>query len=236
MSKFTKLYFTLFITSVLVFSGCGQIPNQDDNVQNVSLSTDDPNERMCNYLADNSKQLISGIDGIDDIDAIDIVVILSEDYKDKSEEIKENIEELISKSFTFKDIKIAFDKVYLYDENKEEVSDTRTYARFSGCFTATVEELLPDYYALPGKTIAVVHFFQDRPFLLRFQDDLTDKLTEGETYVFEIDTFEIEIPEGTQSVDISDYMYSIVVTSYRPAEENEKGLSELQATIEIVQK
>ena len=236
MSKFTKLYFTLFITSVLVFSVCGKFSNQDDNVQNVSLSTDDPNERMCNYLADNSKQLISGIDGADDIDvtvtcddsgeySIDIVVILSEDYRDKSEEIKENIEELISKSFTFKDIKIAFDKVYLYDENKEEVSDTRTYARFSGCFTATVEELLPDYY-----------FFQDRPFLLRFQDDLTDKLTEGETYVFEIDTFEIEIPEGTQSVDISDYMYSIVVTSYRPAEENEKGLSELQATIEIVQK
>ena len=126
MSKFTKLYFTLFITSVLVFSGCGKISNQDDNVQNVSLSTDDPNERMCNYLADNSKQLISGIDGIDDIDAtvtcddpeeysIDIVVILSEGYEDKSEEIKENIEELISKSFTFKDIKIAFDKVYLYD-------------------------------------------------------------------------------------------------------------------------
>lgn len=247
MSKFTKLYFTLFIASVLVFSGCGKISNQDDNVQNVSLSTDDPNERMCNYLADNSKQLISGIDGTDDIDvtvtcddseeySIDIVVILSEGYEDKSEEIKENIEESISKSFTFKDIKIAFDKVYLYDENKEEVSDTRTYARFSGCFTATVEELLPDYYALPGKTIAVVHFFQDRPFLLRFQDDLTDKLTEGETYVFEIDTFEVEIPEGTQSVDISDYMYSIVVTSYRPAEDNEKGLSELQATIEIVQK
>ena len=90
MSKFTKLYFTLFISSVLVFSGCGKISNQDDNVQNVSLSTDDPNERMCNYLADNSKQLISGIDGIDDIDATlvvedsgeyssDIVVFLSED-------------------------------------------------------------------------------------------------------------------------------------------------------------
>ena len=54
MSKFTKLYFTLFITSVLVFSGCGKISNLDDSVQNVSLSTDDPNERMCNYLADNS--------------------------------------------------------------------------------------------------------------------------------------------------------------------------------------
>ena len=122
MSKFTKLYFTLFITSVLVFSGCGKISNQDDNVQNVSLSTDDPNERMCNYLADNSKQLISGIDGTDDIDvtvtcddsgeySIDIVVILSEGYEDKSEEIKENIEELISKSFTFKDIKKTLDEV-----------------------------------------------------------------------------------------------------------------------------
>lgn len=117
MRKFTKLYFTLFITSLLVFSGCGSVSAQDDNVQNVSLSTDDPNERMCNYLADNSKQLISGIDGIDNIDAtvtcddsgeysINIVVILSEGYKEKTEEIIANIEELISKSYNYTDIKI----------------------------------------------------------------------------------------------------------------------------------
>ena len=117
MRKFTKLYFSLLITSVLVFSGCGSISNQDDNVQNVSLSTDDPNERMCNYLADNSKQLISEMEGVDDIDAtvtcddsgeysIDIVVILSEGYKDKTEEIIASIEELISKSYNYTDIKI----------------------------------------------------------------------------------------------------------------------------------
>lgn len=115
--KFTKLYFVLFISSVLVFSGCGSISNQDDNVQNVSLSTDDPNERMCNYLADNSKQLISEMEGVDDTDAtvtcddsgeysIDIVVILSEGYKDKTEEIIANIEELISKSYNYTYIKI----------------------------------------------------------------------------------------------------------------------------------
>ena len=117
MRKFTKLYFTLFITSLLVFSGCGSVSYQDDNVQNVSLSTEDANERMCNYLADNSKQLISEIDGFDDVDAIvtcddsgeysiDLAVVLSEGYKDKTEEIMANIEDLVSKSFNYKDIRI----------------------------------------------------------------------------------------------------------------------------------
>ena len=127
------------------------------------------------------------------------------------------------------------DSVMAFDgEVSSEATDERTYARFSGCFTATVEELLPDYYALPGKTIAVVHYFQDRPFLLRFQEDMSDELTKGETYIFEFDTFDVEIPRGVENVDISDYMYSIVITSYRPAEEGEIGLGSLLPTVEII--
>ena len=57
-----------------------------------------------------------------------------------------------------------------YNDGKQpEPGNEKRLAQFSGAFTATVEQLLPDYYALPGKTIAVVHFFQDRPFLLHFQ-------------------------------------------------------------------
>ena len=120
-------------------------------------------------------------------------------------------------------------------DDGQTADSTRTYARFSGSFTATVEELLPDYYALPGNTIAYVHYFLDSPFLLHFQDDMTDKLVKGETYVFEFNTFEVEIPEGTSDVDIKNYMYSIDVTNYRLAEEDETGHSSLTATVEIIQ-
>ncbi len=49
-----------------------------------------------------------------------------------------------------------------------EDGNKKYFAQFSGSFTATVEKLIPDYCALPGNTIAVVHFFQNQPFLLRF--------------------------------------------------------------------
>ena len=101
---------------------------------------------------------------------------------------------------------------------------------------ATVEQLLPDYYALPGKTIAVVHFFQDRPFLLHFQKDLTGELIEGTSYVFEFKTFEVEIPADEKNPEISDYMYSIDVTNYRVAEDSELGLESISPTVEIISK
>ena len=110
------------------------------------------------------------------------------------------------------------------------------FAQFSGSFTASVEQLLPDYFALPGKTIAVVHFFQDKPFLLRFQEDMTGKLVEGTVYVFEFKTFEVEIPADEKNPEISDYMYSIDVTNYRVAEDGELGLESISPTVEIISK
>lgn len=121
-----------------------------------------------------------------------------------------------------------------HDGKQPEPGNEKRLAQFSGAFTATVEQLLPDYYALPGKTIAVVHFFQDRPFLLHFQNDLTGELIEGTSYVFEFETFEVELPEDEENPDISDYMYSINVTSYRVAEDDELGLDSKTPTVEIV--
>ena len=66
-----------------------------------------------------------------------------------------------------------------HDGEEQATGNEKHFAQFSGSFTATVEQILPDYYALPGKTVAVVHFFQDRPFLLHFQKDLTGELIEG---------------------------------------------------------
>ena len=121
--------------------------------------------------------------------------------------------------------------------SSEKFAENKKYfAQFSGSFTASVEQLLPDYFALQGKTIAVVHFFQDKPFLLRFQEDMTGKLVEGTVYVFEFKTFEVELPADEENPDISDYMYSIEVTNYRVAEENEIGLASKLPTVEIVSK
>ncbi len=131
------------------------------------------------------------------------------------------------------------DNIQISEDHSTSSSDRlethiHTFARFSGCFTATVEQLLPDYYALPGKTIAYVHYFQDSPFLLQFHEDMTDKLIEGQAYVFEFNTFDVDIPESTSNVDVKNYMYSIEVSAYRPAKEDEMGLSSLTATVEII--
>ena len=124
-----------------------------------------------------------------------------------------------------------------YNDGKQQMTDPqKCYAQFSGSFTATVEQLLPDYCALPGKTIAVVHFFQDKPFLLRFREDMTGKLVEGTVYVFEFKTFEVELPADEENPDISDYMYSIDVTNYRVAEDSEIGLESKSPNVEIVWK
>ena len=124
-----------------------------------------------------------------------------------------------------------------YNDGKQQMTESQKhFAQFSGSFMATVEQLLPDYYALPGKTIAVVHFFQDRPFLLHFQKDLTGELIEGTSYVFEFETFEVELPDDEENPDSSDYMYSINVTSYRVAEDDELGLEGKMPTVEIVSK
>ena len=123
------------------------------------------------------------------------------------------------------------------NDGKQQMTDPqKSYAQFSGSFTATVEQLLPDYCALPGKTIAVVHFFQDKPFLLRFREDMTGKLVEGTVYVFEFKTFEVKIPVDEENQDISDYMYSIDVTNYRVAEDSELGLDSITPTVEIKSK
>ena len=123
-----------------------------------------------------------------------------------------------------------------HDGKQQAAGNEKRFAQFSGSFTATVEQLLPDYYALPGKTIAVVHFFQNKPFLLHFQKDLTGELMEGTSYVFEFETFEVELSDDEENPDISDYMYSINVTSYRVAEENELGLESKMPTVEIISK
>ena len=72
--------------------------------------------------------------------------------------------------------------------------------------------------------------------MLHFQKDLTGELIEGTAYVFEFETFEVELPDDEENPNISDYMYSINVTSYRVAEDDEFGLESKMPTVEIVSK
>lgn len=107
-------------------------------------------------------------------------------------------------------------------------------AEFSGRFTATVEKLIPDYCALPGNTVAVVHFFQDMPFLLRFDEDMTDKLVEGQTYVFDFAPFTVSVTDTDSQPQIEDYMYQIRVANYRLAEENETGMQSFLPDVDFI--
>ena len=65
---------------------------------------------------------------------------------------------------------------------------------------------------------------------------MTGKLIEGTSYVFEFETFEVELPTEEENPDISDYMYSIDVTNYRVAEDDELGSESKTPTVEIVSK
>ena len=121
-------------------------------------------------------------------------------------------------------------------EGKASGTAAQKYARFSGSFTASVGKLTPDYYAMPGNTCAVVHFFQDGPFLLRFDEDVTGKLEEDKAYVFEFSSFETLIPQDAQYPDIKDYASLINVTGYRPAKDDEMGMQSKLPTVEVFTK
>ena len=135
--------------------------------------------------------------------------------------------------------KAAYDEGYKagYEEGikdgKQSVKQTEKVAKFSGEFTASVEKLIPDYVALPGNTVAVVHFFQDGPFLLRFNEDMTGKLEEGKAYVFQFSPFEVVIPDAENDSDIKDCSRLIKITGYRLAGDDEVGLSSKTPTVEI---
>ncbi len=65
---------------------------------------------------------------------------------------------------------------------------------------------------------------------------MTGEIIEGTLYVFEFEAFEVEIPNDEENPEISDYMYSINVTSYRIAEDGELGVDSKMPTVEIVLK
>ena len=121
------------------------------------------------------------------------------------------------------------------EKDTTDIEENVRIAKFSGAFTATVEKLIPDYCALPGNTIAVVHFFQSMPFLIQFHEDMTGKLEEGETYVFEFEPFQVVVVGDDEHPQINNYMYQINVVSFRIAKEDEIGLESICADVSFEQ-
>ena len=252
--------FIIVLLCGLVFSGCGSYVSNQSEVSNVSLSSDNNSsndERYNDYLQDKIADVIVESTSCESVSTriemltdgtIERVWINSGEFS-FSDVDKETLSQYIQNLVGNSNVEVVFESDIEESKNSEyedgyaagyeaglKDGDKRenTVARFSGLFTATVEEVIPDYNTLPGNNIAIVHFFQDYPFLLRFNEDMTDKLIEGTTYVFEFDTFEVYVSNEEDNIYISDYMYSINVTSFRPAEEGEIGLGSLMPTVEII--
>lgn len=109
--------------------------------------------------------------------------------------------------------------------------------RISGGFTATVREVMPDYcFDNVTPAVAVVTEFQSGPFIVNLGPELASELVAGETYVFEIESKEIQVPAGTESYISNTVVllnqYNLQVVGYRVAEDDELGLESLTLSVE----
>lgn len=104
-----------------------------------------------------------------------------------------------------------------------DASDTMTVT-LKGSFTATVRALIREGEASP---IAVVELFQSTPFFLS-TGKFTEQLEVGKTYVFEIETREIEILASDYASGCPDPVdlawYDLQVADFRAAAEADWGL------------
>lgn len=114
-----KLFLSLLIVLATVsFVGCGNKTVQNNNVQTVDISDfeNESSERMSKYLTEKSEELLSEIDGVETVKAIvnynettdkymiDVEYSISEGNEDKSEDIKELMQEILTKTFEFESI------------------------------------------------------------------------------------------------------------------------------------
>lgn len=100
----------------------------------------------------------------------------------------------------------------------------------AGTFTATVRSLIPNY-VLDDSTpmMAVVTTFQSTPFIL-YTRDQTSALTAGETYIFTVESAQVEISKaeyekGVPNPATADALYGGLHVFYiAPAGEEDVGL------------
>lgn len=124
-----------------------------------------------------------------------------------------------------------------YSETAAPESDT-VQAQVSGHFTATVRAVMPDYCSdFQTPAVAVVTCFQSTPFTVWLGEELTSRLTPGETYVFTIRETTIELPrealdQSLPSPELAIPLYGLLVDSVRTAREGEGGLDTYHFAVE----
>ena len=59
-----------------------------------------------------------------------------------------------------------------HDGKQQAAGNEKRFAQFSGSFTATVEQLLPDYYALPGKNDCCCSLLSGQAIFASFPEGL----------------------------------------------------------------
>ena len=116
---------------------------------------------------------------------------------------------------------------YATEKNSEMV-----YAKLTGGFVATVRHIIPNYVLDLMPRVAIVTMFQDSPFMLgsaNLDEETVAKLEIGQTYYFEIE----DTPTGEIPIEelYTDYLFGqdryppFIITSIRPAEEDETGIN-----------
>ena len=116
------------------------------------------------------------------------------------------------------DVNTSFDGQSESKENSVKVYEV------SGSFTATVEDLLPDYGVDDSIGWAVVHEFQGPSYLLHVRYLDTDSMEIGKTYVFDV----VPIPVVLNGLTLPDNSLARgSLSGFREAKEGETGLNSL---------
>lgn len=117
----------------------------------------------------------------------------------------------------------------------------------SGCFTATVHAVMPDYLRDDfTPALAVVQCFQDTPFLVRSSDpELIGQLAVGESYRFTVEETILEKGHfGLTRGQVEGNFYGLealiqsqtpLVASFRAPNEDEIGLDTVDLTWRVVE-
>jgi len=117
-----------------------------------------------------------------------------------------------------------------------ETESGKTGTRISGCFTAAVRDIIPDYVSDDTTPqIGVLTLYQDTPFTAYLGKELCETLEHGQSYVFSIEPINVDVSITDihkMSLPVLLYTFSVRIMDARPAQEHELGTNSLMLTYE----
>lgn len=127
-------------------------------------------------------------------------------------------------------IDTVLEKAYNEDAHSGSSSSEETLsanAKISGCFTATVRDVIPDYtFDDSTPMVAVVTCYQSAPFTIWLGAELAAQVNPGETYNFEITEKEVNMnqeyaEEALSSPEVAIPLYNLRIASVAIADEDD---------------